>query len=425
MAGVRARSVETVVIGAGQAGLMVSQLLTEAGREHVLLERRTALGGGWQDRWDDFRLVSPNWTTSVHGHAYSGGDPDGFMTRDELVAHFRGFAAAIGAPVELDTEVRSLVSAEAEGDRRGSTRFRLETSRGPLVAQTAVVAAGPFQVPHVPPLAAGFDPAITQVHVHDYRRPDRLPPGGVLIVGSGQSGVQLAEELCAAGRSVTIAVSQCGRFPRTYRGRDPFWWLRHIATDGPSVGLHLPNAASLPDPRRRFACNPQLSGHGEPHDINLRVMAASGLRLVGRLERVDGTRVRFASDLAASLDFADRVFPERFQPLFDRFADLMGLSLPPDSMSSFTFDPPEVNELDLAAEGITTVLWTSGYRPTFDWLRADVLDEMGLPITTAGVTAVPGLAFIGTPWLVDMGSANLVGLERDATSLVQRLLEDR
>lgn len=421
------RSVDTVIVGAGQAGLLVSAGLREAGREHVLLERRATLGGAWQDRWDDFRLVSPNWTASLRGYPYRGSEPDGFMARDDLIDHFRGYAAAIEAPVELDTEVRSAEPIDAGGGRGGgggrSARWRLETNHGPLVARTVVVAAGPFQVPHVPAVAADFDPAIAQVHVHHYRNPAQLAPGGVLVVGSGQSGVQLTEELVAAGRSVTIAVGRCARFPRTYRGRDAFWWLRHIATDGPSVGLSLPSAATLPDPRLRLACNPQLSGHGAPHDINLRSMAASGVRLAGRLEAVDGSRVRFASDLAASLDFADRGFRERFQPLFDAFEDRMGLGLPADALSSIAFDPPEVTQLDLAAEGIHSVLWTSGYRPTFDWLKADVLDDLGLPITDHGLTAIPGLAFIGTPWLVDMASANLVGLERDAIRLTERLVD--
>ncbi len=416
------RSIETVIVGAGQAGLIVSQGLAEAGREHVLLERRPTLGGGWLDRWDEFRLVSPNWTTTLRGYPYRGAEPDGFMPRDELIAHFRGYAAAIDAPVELDTDVRLVDPMAAVAGRPGAARFRLETSRGPLEARTVVVAAGPFQAPHVPRIADGFDPSIAQLHVHHYRNSTQLPPGGVLIVGSGQSGVQLAEELVAAGRHVTIAVGRCPRFPRTYRGRDAFWWLRRLTVEGPSVGLSLPSAASLPDPRLRLACNPQLSGHGARHDIDLRLMAATGARLAGRLVSAEGSRARFAPDLADSLAFAEQAFPERFQPLFDRFAERLGLALPEDAMATSDFQPPEVTDLDLAAEGIGTVLWTSGYRREYGWLRADVLDDLGLPIAAGGLTSVPGLAFIGTPWLVDMASANLVGVERDAIDLVERLV---
>lgn len=407
------RAVETVVVGAGQAGLIVSSLLTQAGREHVLLDRRATLGGAWQDRWDDFRLVSPNWTTSMPGFPYRGADADGFMPRDEIVDHFRSYAGAISAPVELDTEVSRLTAL----DDTGAARFRLTTSRGTLDARHVVVAGGPFQRPHIPPIAASIDPSILSLHLHDYRRPAQLPPGGVLLVGSGQSGVQLAEELMAAGREVTMAVGRCGRFPRTYRGRDIFWWLRSLATRGPEVGTPLPTPSDLAHPRLRLACNPQLSGHGERHDTNLRAMALAGLRLTGRLEAIDRTRARFAPDLSETLRFADRFFDDRFRTAFDTFASRSGEALPEDEPAQVDHEPPTIDELDLAGTGVSTVLWTSGYRPAFAWVDFPVFDDLGLPITRGGRTDVPGLSFIGTPWLVDMASANLVGLVRDAEAL--------
>jgi putative flavoprotein involved in K+ transport len=408
-----ARSVDTAIVGAGQAGLIVSGLLRQAGIEHILLDRRSALGGGWQDRWDAFQLVTPNWTTSVDGFPYRGSDPDGFMGRSELIDHWRGYAHSIDAPVELETDVTRLAPI-----RGGATRFRLTTSRGRLDARHVIVAGGPFQVPHRPAMAAAIDPFIAQVHVHEYRRADALPPGDVLVVGSGQSGVQLTEELLEAGRSVTLATGTCGRIPRRYRNRDAFWWLREVGTRGASHGVGLPSPATLPDPRLRLACNPHLSGHGGGHDTNLRAMARDGLRVVGRLDAADGTGVRFAPDLGKNLALADAFFDNGLRPIFDRYADLAGLDLPPDEPAQVTFEPPEILELDLAAEGISTVLWTSGYRPRFDWISLPVLDDFGLPIQTGGRTAVPGLAFIGTPYLVDMGSANLIGVERDAKALV-------
>jgi putative flavoprotein involved in K+ transport len=406
------RSIETVVVGAGQAGLIASSLLRKAGREHVVLDRRTRLGGGWLDRWDAFQLVSPNWIVSLPGFPYRGDDPDGFMPRDDVIAHFRDYASAIEAPVELGMDVNRL-----EVIRDGARRFRLETSGGSIEARDVVVAAGPFQRPHLPPIAASFGPDVHVLHSHDYRNPDALPAGGVLLVGSGQTGVQLAEELMAAGRSVTLAVGRCGRVPRRYRGRDLFWWLRELAVRGPDVGIGLPTPADLPAPAARFRCNPQLSGHGAPHDTNLRRMGAEGLRLVGRLEAVDGIRVRFGDDLAEILAFADAFFDKQFRDRLDTYAERAGLSLPEGWIEQVEFEPPEVRELDLAREGISTVVWTSGYRPTFDWIEAPVLDEFGLPIQQGGRTEVPGLSFLGTPWLVDMGSANLVGLVRDAEAL--------
>jgi putative flavoprotein involved in K+ transport len=409
------RSVETVVVGAGQAGLVASWFLRAQGREHVLLDRRPTLGGGWLDRWNAFRLVSPNWTLSVPGHDYAGPEPDGFAPRDEIVQHWRAYARAIDAPVELDTEVLAL----EPDDGGGQARFRVTTNRGPIAARSVVVAAGPFGRPNVPAIAAGLHPSILQLHAHDYRSPEQLPPGGVLLVGSGQSGVQLAEELLAAGREVTLAVGRCGRFPRRYRDRDIFWWLRQMAVRGAAVGCPLPTPDTLPDPRLRFACNPQLSGHGGGHEVYLRQMAASGLRLTGRLTGFEGLQAFFAPTLIEMLRFADAFFPERFQDDCDRLAERLGEDLPSDELRSFDFDPPEVERLDLGAERITTVLWTSGYRPDFGWLRLPVLDDLGLPRRTGGLTAVPGLSFLGTPWLVDMGSANLVGLARDAEALAR------
>jgi putative flavoprotein involved in K+ transport len=412
---VEPRSVETVVVGAGQAGLLMSQLLSQAGREHVVLDRRSALGGGWQDRWDAFRLVSPNWTVSMPDFPYAGDEPDGFMPRDELIGHWRAYAAAIAAPVELSTDVTRL--GALDGRDGGTARFALETSRGPIHAREVIVAGGPFHRPHVPAMAGGLDASILSLHSHDYRRADALPPGGVLLVGSGQTGVQLAEELQAAGRAVTIAAGRCGTVPRWYRGKDIFWWFRELGTRGRALGTPLPTPDRLPSPAARFACNPQLSGHGGGHSVSLRRIAADGVRVVGRLDAIDGTRVRFAPGLGDILRFADAFFEDRFRGLCDRFVELTGELLPAEEPETFAHHVPDVAELDLAAESIGTVIWTSGYRPGFGWVELPVLDDFGLPITDGGRTKVPGLSFIGTPWLVDMGSANLIALVRDGEAL--------
>ena len=411
-----ARSVETVVVGAGQAGLLVSHHLREAGREHVLLDRRAALGGGWQDRWDTFRLVSPNWTVSMPGFSFRGDDPDGFMPRDEIVDHFRAYATAIEAPVELATDVTRLVSLDD-----GPARFRLTTSRGTIDARTVVVAGGPFQTPHIPAVAAALSPSVLSLHSHDYHRPQDLPPGRVLLIGSGQTGVQLADELMEAGREVLMSVGHCGRAPRRYRDRDVFWWLRQLATRGRDVGITLPAAEDLASPAARFACNPQLSGHHGGADVNLRQMGLDGLRLFGRFEAVEGTRARFAPDLSDNLRFADEFFGQRLRPRCDAFIDRIGETLPDHvAPAPVDFEPPAITSLDLADEGVSTVLWTSGYRPAFDWIEPPVIDAFGLPAGSGGATAVEGLWFLGTPWLVDMGSASLVGVARDAEAIAAR-----
>ena len=407
---VRAREVETVVVGAGQAGLVMSSFLREAGREHVLLDRRTTLGGGWQERWDEFRLVTPNWVTALPRFPYDGPEPDGFMRRDDVVARVRRYAEVIAAPVELDTSVTRLLPLSGSG-----RRFRLETNRATFESNDVVVAAGGFHSPRIPAVGANLPKRIVQVHSHNYRNEAALPPGAVLVVGSGQSGVQLAEELHAAGRRVILSVGHCGRVPRRYRGQDIFKWMVALAARG-----KLPTVDTLPDPRLRFAGNPHLSGHGGGHETNLRRFAADGMRLVGHLEDVDGERVRFAPDLSANLRFADTFFDERMRTGIDTVIEMAGMDAPPDDREPFDYEPPEVPELDLAAEGVSSVVWTSGYRLDFGWIDLPIFDEQGAPRHVRGVTEVPGLTFLGLPWQLNQGSATFFGVASDARYLAER-----
>jgi len=409
------RTVETVVVGAGQAGLTMSWFLQQAGREHVVLDRRDRLGGGWQDRWDGFRLVSPNWTTGLPGVDYDGADPDGFMPRDEIVDRMRRYAALIDAPVRLGATVRRLRSLDG-----GAPRFRLETDAGSIEAREVVVATGAFHAPRIPAFAAEIGPRVRQLHSHDYRRPSDLPPGRVLVVGSGQSGVQLTEELRDAGREVILSVGHCGRVPRRYRGHDTFWWLRRLAEESAAGRPGLPSVDQLPDRRARAACNPHLSGHDGGHDTNLRRFAAEGVRLVGRVEGADGERVRFAPGLEENLRFADTFFDDRFRAACEGYIERMGLDLPPDDREPFDHTVPEVEELDLAAEGVSAVLWTSGYGLDFGWIDLPIFDDMGFPRTTRGISEVPGLSFLGLLWQFNQASANLVGVAMDARYLSER-----
>lgn len=408
------RRIRTAVVGAGQAGLAMSWHLRQAGREHVLLERRETLGGGWQDRWDRFCLVSPNWTSSLPGYPYDGSDPGGFMPRDAITARIAGYADVIGAPVVRGTEVRRLSQPD------GGRGFRLETSRGVLEADEVVVATGGFHVPRIPGGAAAISPGITQLHSHHYRNEAALPPGGVLLVGTGQSGVQIAEELHAAGRSVTLSVGKAGRVPRQYRGQDVFVWLNGLLRQGPTHGVSMLTLADLPSPLARFAGTPHLSGHDGGHDTNLRRFAASGIRLVGRFDAADGTRLRWGDDLPATLTAADQFFDMALRPRIDRLIERAGIAAPPDDRQGFTFNPPVVRELDLAAEGISTIIWTTGYRLDYRWIDLPVLDELGVPVQDRGVSPIPGLFFIGLPWQSTMASATLFGVGVDAADLAAR-----
>jgi putative flavoprotein involved in K+ transport len=407
--------IDTVVIGAGQAGLAISWHLRQAGRDHVVLERRATLGGGWQDRWDAFRLVSPNWWTSFPGAPYDGDDPDGYMPRDEIVGRVARYAATIGAPVILEAGVEHLRARPGGG-------FELVSTQGRLEAREVVIATGGFHVPNVPGLAAAVPRRVLSIHSSGYRRPGDLPPGAVLVVGSAQTGVQLVEELRAAGREVYLSVGSAGRFPRRYRGRDSFVWLALAAQRGAELGVPLPAVDTLPDPRRRLAGNPHVSGHGGGHDTNLRQFGRDGVRLLGRLTAVDGERLRLAPDLPANVAAADHLFDERFRPLFDRLIAAAGIDAPPaEPPAVVDYEPLIVEELDLAAAGIATILWTTGYRQDLGWIEPLITDEIGFARQVRGVTEIPGLYVIGSLWQHDQASATLVGTPRDARVLAERM----
>jgi putative flavoprotein involved in K+ transport len=408
------KRIDTVVIGAGQAGLTMSWFLQRGGRDHVLLDRRARLGGGWLDRWDGFRLVSPNWTASFPGFAYTGPDPDAFMPRDEIAGRVAAYAGKIAAPVVLETEVHRLAARAGGG-------FRLETSQGAIDAREVIVATGGYHAPRTPPCACALPRRVLGVHSHSYRNERELPPGAVLVVGSAQSGVQIVEELREAGRRVFLCVGGAGRVPRRYRGRDFFHWARQLAERGDALGTPLPTADKLPDPRRRLAANPHLSGHGGGHEINLRRFAAEGTTLLGRLEAFEGERVRLVPDLGANLAAADRFFDERFRQLIDTFIERAGIDAPPDDRVQLDYEPPEIRELDLAREGISTVLWTTGYRLDYGWIDLPIFDSMGFPRQTRGVSEVPGLYFIGSLWQHTQASATLVGVDLDARALAERM----
>lgn len=404
-------TIDTVVIGAGQAGVAMSRLIRQAGRDHVVLERRPTLGGGWQDRWDAFCLVTPNWTTSLPGYDYEGPDPDGFMSRDDIAGRIARYADVVEAPVRLETGVRHLVA-------RPDGRFALETTAGRVEAREVVVATGSYHTPILPELSAALPGRIHQLHSHEYRREDQLPPGGILVVGSGQSGVQIAEELWEAGRPTYLALGSAGWAPRRYRGRDLFGWLAAIATRGPDLGIGLPTVDTLPDPRARKVANPQLTGHGGGHDVDLRRLAESGVTLVGRPIAVNGERLQVAPGLSALLARTEQFFDERFRPLIDRFVEKAGIKAPPYERMLSSFEPPDVDELELARAGISTVIWATGYRPDFGWIDLPIFDAMGFPRHQRGVTDVPGLYFLGLHWQHTQASATLIGPRLDAPYLL-------
>jgi putative flavoprotein involved in K+ transport len=402
-------AVETVVVGAGQAGLAVSDHLARRGREHLVLERGR-IGERWRSaRWNSFTLVTPTWTVRLPD-VTPPGDPDGFLTRDEVVDLLETYAREVDPPLRSGVEV-TRVHAGA-----GERRYRVETSEGPVDADAVVVAVGTFQAPRRPPGADDVSDAVTRLHSSEYREPGALPDGGVLVVGSGQSGTQIADELNRAGRAVHLAVGRAPRLPRRYRGADMFVWADR-------VGMFRRPVDKLDDPRERFAPNPHVSGRDGGRDINLHRLARDGVRLLGRFAGAEGTRVRFEDDLHDSLSRIDAGVEQLLSDI-DAFIDQQGLDAPAAEASGtlrdgYDVDPP--TELDLEEEGISSVVWATGYAFDFGFVDAAILDDVGYPVQRRGVTDVPGLYFVGLHWLHTLASGLLYGVAADAEHVADAL----
>ncbi|RFA09110.1 FAD-dependent oxidoreductase [Subtercola boreus] len=390
-----------VIIGAGQAGLSASWHLTQQGIEHVLLERGT-IAHEWKDgRWDNFTLVTPNWQCRLPGHEYAGDDPDGFMKRDLVYDFVREYAELFGAPVRENVSVDQLTEGAAGG-------FALSTSAGPMTADNVIVATGGYHKPIIPASAERLPPWITQVHSSEYKNAGALPPGAVLVVGTGQSGAQIAEDLHLEGRKVHLAVGGAPRAPRFYRGRDSLDWLNEMGVYDIPVQLQPGGLAA------REKTNHYFTGRDGGRDIDLRQFALEGMRLYGRLKRANGTSLQFAPNLAASLDYADSV-AESIKNDIDRYIAREGIEAPTEAPYVPVWHPPfEATELDLAINEVSTIIWSIGYRADYSWIRVGVFDGLGQPTHTRGVTGIPGLYFLGLPWLHTWGSGRFAGIARDA-----------
>lgn len=393
----------TVVIGAGQAGLAVSRGLTELGVEHVVLER-ARVAQAWRDRWDSFTLVTPNWTLDLPGSPYAGDDPEGHVPRDEIVSYLENYAA--DAPIREGVRVEALRAGVAGG-------FRLRTSDGDIDASTVVVCTGAYQRPFRPAAAAGLPPHVLVLDANDYRNPDALPEGQVLVIGSGQTGCQLTEELHLAGRDVFLACGRAPWAPRRLDGTDIVTWLVRTSFFDQTM-------AELPAPAARLGANVQATGAGGGHDLHYRTLQALGVPLLGRLAGIDGRRASFTDDLAASVAFGDARWADVCQ-LMTAQLPAHGFPLPElPTPAPFTYDP--ICELDLGAVG--TVIVTSGFRPDYTWIDFPVTDQMGFPITVDGAsTVVPGLYFCGVHFLRTRRSSVLFGVGEDA-AIVARLVAE-
>ncbi len=402
------RSVDVAIIGAGQAGLATSWYLTQAKVDHVVLEAGRAAETWRTRRWDSFCLVTPNWSVQLPGAKYAGPEPDGFMPLAELVDHFQSWADSFDAPVDERSPVESL-----EIDNGG---FGLSLPTGTLKARSVVVATGAYQRPYRPPGAELLPKGVVQLFAEEYTNPASLQPGAVIVIGSGQTGCQLAEEIHQSGRKVFLACGRCIWIPRRLQGHDTFWWMTES-------GFMDRTPDKLPSPMARLLGNPQATGHDGGRDLNFRVLHEMGVELLGRFVGAEGSEVHFADDVAASVDFGDA-----------RLADLMKFveadcAAKGTDAPTFEIPPPmRINtrtRLDITKDRIETVIWTSGYRPDYGWVKVPVFDDMGFPVQREGRTKVPGLYFMGVHWMRKGKSSILYGVGEDAELVAQHIVESR
>jgi putative flavoprotein involved in K+ transport len=387
---------DAIVIGAGQAGLSVSHELLAAGIDHVVLER-AEVGASWARLWDSFRLNTPNWSIDLPGRPYDGADPDGFMSRDEIVSFLRAYRDADAAEVHEGVEVSSLIPDE-DG-------FALDTSDGPLGARAVVVCTGAYQASHRPPGAGTLPAGLPVLDATTYRSPAAIPEGTILIVGGGQSGCQIAEDLIDVGRDVVLSIGKAAWAPRRIGDHDVVWWALE-------TGFLEQTLADLPSPMARLAANITASGVDGGHDLSARTLRAKGATVAGRFLGAADGYVRFADDLAESIAWSDA----RYADLVEEVGTLCvkrGMSMPAMPRPE-PFDPAGPIEVDLATIG--AVVFTGGFRPDYGWIPiAGALDDMGFPVQTDGASAVaPGLFFAGVHFLRRRRSSLLCGVGDDA-----------
>lgn len=398
--------IPVVIVGGGQAGLSSSHYLKKKGIGHVVLEKNR-IGHAWRtDRWDTFCLVTPNWQCTLPDYPYTGDDPDGFMVKDEIVAYIEGFAKMVDPPIHEGVTVKKIT-------RNDDGTFRVASTMGDWTTDHVVMAISGYHVPAIPRVGERFPLDLFQIHSQDYRNPAQIPDGEVLIVGTGQSGCQIAEDLHLAGRKVHVAVGDAPRSPRKYRGKDAIKWLYEMGYYDITVETH-PLGTEV-----RKKANHYFTGRDGGREIDLRRFATEGMQLYGRLEKVDGDVVDFGRDLAESLDSADKVYL-RIRKMIDDHITKNGIDAP----AADPYVPPwtvteDKTRLSLSGSNINAVIWSTGFRADFSMVDIPVFNGSGYPGHHRGVTTVPGLYFIGFGWLWTWGSGRFSGIAQDANHVVE------
>jgi len=405
------RHVPVLIVGGGQGGLSLSYLLGQQGIDHLIIEKNR-IGHSWRsERWDSFCLVTPNRHCRLPGYDYAvehgGTDPHGFMVKDEIVAFIEAYAERVKPPIREGVAVTRIA--------RDGAGYAVETTDGSYTADQVVIAISGYHIPVIPRVGMAMPARVTQIQSLDYRNPDALPAGAVLVVGSGQSGCQIAEDLHLAGRQVHLAVGDAPRAPRRYRGRDSTEWLEEMGH------YDLPIEDHPMSEKVRQNENHYLTGRDGGREIDLRKFATQGMKLYGMLAGVDGDVVRFRPDLSEHLDRADATY-NRIRATIDAYIERAGIPAPTEEPYVPCWSPSEEPlSLDFAAEGIGSVIWCTGFRMDFSFIDVPVFDDRGYPDHRRGISSQHGLYFIGLPWLNSWGSGRFHAVGRDAQHIVDHI----
>jgi putative flavoprotein involved in K+ transport len=400
--------IDTIIIGGGQGGLSTSYALKQQGRDHIILEQEDQVAKAWRSRWDSFTLITPNWMTRLPGAEYQGEKPESFTVRDDVIAYFEEYVERFDLPIRYGIQVTSVEPIE-DG-------YLVSTNEAEYKAANVVIATGLYQQPKIPAFSTHLPSEIRQFHSSEYRNPQALPDGAVLVVGSAQSGCQIAEELYQSGRKVYLSVGSAGRLPRRYRGKDITLWFAEI-------GFSEMTVDQLPSPKAKFTGSAHGTGKDGGHTINLHQFARDGVVLLGHIQSVQGERIVLAPDLKESLANADK-FEANVVKQVDEAIEKLGLDAPIENIPELRdgFDADLIQELDLKSAGITSVIWATGYKFDFSLVKLPAFDEDGYPVQKRGVTEYPGLYFVGLPFLHTSQSGLLSGVGDDAAHVASAIM---
>ena len=401
-------SVETIIIGGGQAGLATSYHLKQLGREHIIFEAADIPAHVWRDdRWDSFTFVTPNWMVCLPGAEYDGDNPDGFLPKEEIITYFQRYIQKFDLPIQFNTTVTEVAPIESG--------YQVTANGKTYQAKNVVIATGSFQKPKIPAYNANIPADVLQLHSGQYRNPNQLPAGAVLVVGSAQSGMQITEELVQSGRKVYLCTGTAPRVPRRYRGKEIFHWLRDTKFIDQTPD-------KLPSLKARLGGNPHLSGKDGGHSLNFHQFMRDGVTLLGHMAGAQDGKVMLKPDLKENLARVDKAEKDLLT-MIDRYIETNGIAAPQETMPELQdgYSAEVITELDLKAANINTVIWAMGYTADYSLVKLPITDEDGFPITQRGITQYPGLFFIGMNWLNTRKSVTLMGVNEDVKPIIAEM----